>query len=572
MIKLLELTLINFLSHKNSSLNLTDYTGLVLIEGRTCDGHYSSNGAGKSTILEGIIYALTGDTLRGISVNDVVNRNAKKDTEVTLKFMKSDIIYTVSRYRKHHTHGDSLVLYKEGENISKRVNKETQKLLEDILGISYKVLISTMLLGEGLSSRFTQLSDPEKKSLIESTLNMNYDMNSLRSKVSVEQQRLKLEEERIQGQLSILREFSNLDVKASEESLKSFVEEEAKASKRMMECKAQLTDLQGSRGDLTSKIQLIQSSIYKLESLSREFDAKSKELVSYDEALLHVQNDSSPVCPLCQQSLHTDSSLNSVTSSYKMKRDTLKAEMSVIADTISGLPSIELLRMKFQELNTQLNSLDHRIADCNEELNNWNSRIIDLQYQQKNLQDKITQQGTSTEKIAELEEEESNIASDIRMYEYYYKLFSPTGIIVNIISEAIAYINERLSIYSEVLLEKDYRLHSLQGKIILRDSKGSSYQSLSNGEKRRLDISIQFALHDYVHTYCGLKMDTLFIDEILDTLDDIGVDNIFEVLRMKLSYCNLHSAFIITHNDSLKNKFDRVITVSKDIEGNSRLD
>ena len=219
MIKLSELRLKNFLSHVDTNLHLDDYEGLVLIEGQTTDGHYSSNGSGKSTLLEGIVYALTGDTLRGVSVNDVVNRNHKKNTCVSLNFSKGDTPYSISRYRKDDTNGDSLILFKNEEDISKRVNKETQKLLDDVLGISYKILVSTMLLGEGLSSRFTQLSDPEKKSLIESTLNLNYDMNKIRDKANEHLKKLKLEIARLEGEISVLSSYEETDLTTIEDSI-----------------------------------------------------------------------------------------------------------------------------------------------------------------------------------------------------------------------------------------------------------------------------------------------------------------------------------------------------------------
>ena len=99
MIKLTKLELKNFLSHVDTSLDLQDQNGLVLIEGKSSDGHYSSNGSNKSTLLEGIVYALTGDTLRGVGVNDVINRNNKKNTRVSLSFSKGDSHFEVSRYR-----------------------------------------------------------------------------------------------------------------------------------------------------------------------------------------------------------------------------------------------------------------------------------------------------------------------------------------------------------------------------------------------------------------------------------------------------------------------------------------
>ena len=85
MIELKSITLKNFLSHKDTYIDFTTYSGLSMIEGRTEDGHYSSNGSGKSTIFEGVYYALTGKTIRGLTADAVVNSVAKHDTVVSLK-------------------------------------------------------------------------------------------------------------------------------------------------------------------------------------------------------------------------------------------------------------------------------------------------------------------------------------------------------------------------------------------------------------------------------------------------------------------------------------------------------
>ena len=138
-----------------------------------------------------------------------------------------------------------------------------------------------------------------------------------------------------------------------------------------------------------------------------------------------------------------------------------------------------------------------------------------------------------------------------------------------ILEVAIAYINSSMDVYTEILLDKTYHLEFDKGKILLKDNTGASYQSLSNGEKRRLDLCIQFSLHDYTHIYCGASIDTLFLDEVLDTLDATGVNNIIEVLRLKMDYCKLSRILVISHNSSLKPYFDEIITVKKESDGNS---
>lgn len=571
MIRLNQLELTNFLSHVKTSIDMSQYEGLVLIEGITSDGHYSSNGAGKSTLLEGIVYALTGDTLRGVGVNDVVNRNYKKNTRVSLNFTRGDTEYAAIRYRKDDIRGDSLVLMKGPEDISKRVNKETQKSLDDILGISYKVLVSTMLLGEGLSARFTQLSDPEKKSLIESTLNLQYDMTAIRAKANARLSQLKLDKSNLEGRLSTLKELSALDVEKTRLSLEEIESQASQTDYGIESLQSRLNSLKSSKENIDSKISLLSSTLYKFDAIDRDIARIEAEIQRYTQELNSIETADDPHCTLCHQSLVSEESKLAVRSSYSEKISIAQGQLKDARNGLLLLPPRDVVEEKYKELSNELSNIDADIQAINQTIINLTNQMWTFRSQADQLRADLKRYEESTSDISSLEEESDRLTQEIEKYDYFYKLFSPTGIIVNILSDAIEYINTRLATYSEVLLEKSYAISFVKGKISLVDSKGSSYQSLSNGEKRRLDIAIQFALHDYVNTYCNMSMDTVFIDEILDTLDDVGVENIFDVLRLKLEYCHLKSIFVITHNNALKDKFDRVITVKKDSRGDSRV-
>lgn len=571
MIKLKELELNNFLSHVSTSLDLSSHEGLVLIEGKTADGHYSSNGAGKSSILEGIVYALTGDTLRGVSVNDVVNRNFKKNTRVSLSFDKGESDYIVGRYRKDDKFGDSIVLFEDGKDISKRVNKETQKTLEDILGISYKVLVSTMLLGEGLSSRFTQLSDPEKKSLIESTLNLSYDLAKIRESANSELKSLKLEAATLKGEMTTLESLLDTDIDLLQDSIydeRQCIEVYKKTIDTLNE---EYEELLKSIDSINPKIKLLTDTLHRSEGLAKQYTDLMQSNAYYQAERDKITSTQTPICSMCHQPLSSHESLSSVLETYNNYIQENVETLSKISDELSHLPDQPTLKLKLETLSKEQDEMIKKSRSLMQDMNEYRIKITNSEHEIKTSESMIQSSLDSSNRLEQCRQKEKDLMNQIEKYEYFYKLFSPTGIVVNILTDAIEYINTRLSTYSEVLLEKDYKINFLKGKISLVDSKGSSYQSLSNGEKRRLDISVQFALHDYVMMYCGLKMDTVFVDEILDTLDDIGVDNIFDVLRLKLEYCGLHSIYVITHNNSLKSKFDQVITISKDALGNSYL-
>ena len=571
MIKLKHLELVNFLSHVDTSVSLENYGGLVLIEGKTSDGHYSSNGSGKSTLLEGIVYAISGNTLRGVGVNDVVNRNYKKNTRVTLRFTKGDIDYQIDRYRKHEEYGDSIVFTREGENISKRVNKETQALIEDTIGISYKVLVSTILLGEGLSSRFTQLSDPDKKSLIESTLNLNYDMNALRAKANSELSQLKLTKSNLEGKISALEGYIDYDVDKAKEEITSLELSVANEMKLIEKKNTAIGEYNSEITQLVEKMQLLKSSIDKIDYLTREINNLDSENSRLVAELTNSEKCDNPRCTVCHQELSNEESREAFRASYKEKIDNLTNRIIETRSQLDSLPPRDILSNKYEEISMRVVTLRNEVANLTSDSRQLQSSVYRMKDEMANLKAIINNYSEANNNISNLKTELSDVESRYDVYDYFYKLFSPTGVIVSILSEAVSYINERISTYSEVLLDKRYELEFKKGKISLVDTSGASYQSLSNGEKRRLDISIQFALHDYVSMYCGMEMDCCCIDEILDTLDDIGVENIIDVLRIKLQYCSLNSIFVITHNDALKSKFDQIITVCKDEKGDSRV-
>lgn len=70
----------------------------------------------------------------------------------------------------------------------------------------------------------------------------------------------------------------------------------------------------------------------------------------------------------------------------------------------------------------------------------------------------------------------------------------------------------------------------------------SSYKSASQGERRRLDLSVLFALASF-----GTAEDsTIWLDEVLDGLDDRGVDQVCDVI---LELAEYRSIVVISHSE-----------------------
>ena len=115
-IEMIELGMRNFFSYGNNTsvINL-NRSKPTLIIGKNYDsainGMIDSNGAGKSTILNGIIYSLYGKTVGCDDADGVINDINKKDLEVYLIFKSNNIKYKITRYRKNKQLGGNGVKF-----------------------------------------------------------------------------------------------------------------------------------------------------------------------------------------------------------------------------------------------------------------------------------------------------------------------------------------------------------------------------------------------------------------------------------------------------------------------------
>jgi DNA repair exonuclease SbcCD ATPase subunit len=75
-----KLTIQNFLSIDRAEVELKD-RGLILVEGfNKTSNKFKSNGSGKTSIFEAIVYALYDTTTKGLKADEVINnKTAKKN-------------------------------------------------------------------------------------------------------------------------------------------------------------------------------------------------------------------------------------------------------------------------------------------------------------------------------------------------------------------------------------------------------------------------------------------------------------------------------------------------------------
>lgn len=563
MIELKSITLKNFLSHKDTYIDLTTYSGLSMIEGRTEDGHYSSNGSGKSTIFEGVYYALTGKTIRGLTADAVVNSVAKRDTVVSLKFHTNESSYEVVRTRKH-SKLPALALYRDQQDISCRTPTQTQSRIDELVGIAPDILSGVMILGEGMSSRFTSLSDPSKKSLLESTMILSHSIDELRDTAKSRLDTILLDKRSTQGSISsdesLLQYYDGMEV-SDEGTIGALLES---VTSRIELLEGSYDSSMEESKNLSKKLSVLKEARSNILGLKSQLSRVSSSMQAIDAKIADLESQESPVCPTCGQRLQT---LEKVVSTLSAERHDIHQQLVDLNSQLERFPPEETVVNKLEEIQSQSDKVERSLKEIRQTISDRMSEKINYEYKIKAFHERGEVVSRLTSELQVLNEKMTSLSKDEEVLTYLVKtVFSSTGVISDILRDVVDYIDQRLQVYNDLLQDKVFHITFSKGKIVL-ESESLSYQSLSSGEKKRLDISIQFALHDYVYTHCGIGFDTIFIDEILDSLDSVGVSNIIEVLNLKKSYCSLSRIFVITHNESLKDYFDSVLSIRKDSDG-----
>ncbi len=184
--KLLKLKAHNVFSIGTVQLDLKD-RGLLLITGWSDDDN-NGNMAGKSSVANHCIsWGMYGKTVHGIKADAVINTSIKnaKHCGVALHFEGVDgNTYRIYRARKPNC----LVLsvkregtYEVGsgvdptywDDLSKRNEKDTQELINALLGRDHKTFIQSDFFGQGRERSFLALPGSEQRAVIEEILPLN---------------------------------------------------------------------------------------------------------------------------------------------------------------------------------------------------------------------------------------------------------------------------------------------------------------------------------------------------------------------------------------------------------------
>ncbi|MBT6471096.1 MAG: hypothetical protein HOK52_07540 [Candidatus Marinimicrobia bacterium] len=170
MILFKSLTIKNFMSVGNITQGISFNNDLTLVLGENLDlgANGSRNGTGKTTIVNALSYALYGNALTKIKLGNLINKTNEKGMVVSIEFSKNGIEYKIERGRKPNI----LKLFigdQEIDDSAQGDNRETQKTIEDIIGLSHEMFKHIIALNTH-TEPFLNMKVADQRDIIEELL------------------------------------------------------------------------------------------------------------------------------------------------------------------------------------------------------------------------------------------------------------------------------------------------------------------------------------------------------------------------------------------------------------------
>jgi len=574
MITLKNITLRNFLSigQVTQAVNF-DRQELTLILGENLDlgGDGARNGTGKTTLIQGLSYALFGVPINSIRKDNLVNRTNAKNMMVTLEFSVEGIEYKIERGRKPNV----LRFYvnnslQKGMDDAQGENKETQASIEKVIHMSSDMFKHIVALNT-YSEPFLALKNNEQRDIIEQLLGITL----LSEKAEVIKGMLKDTKDGIQQE-----EFN---VKAIEEANKR-VKEQIDATKRRQKLWKMKHDEDLERLaidyqrlitiDIASELQAHKDlttynekrkaidDLNKIIARCVADEAKEQKLVI--KLTKEIDDLKNHTCYACGQEFHDQKHENVLAEKEKSLQE---AASQVLATNMQYLENTQAL----QDLGV-LGTMPVTHYDTEAQAIKHNSQLENLITQ---IENKSTEVDPYSEQIVEMENKAlqeinfdkiNKLTRTMEHQKFLLDLLTSKDSFVRkkIIDQNLSYLNGRLTHYLDkiglphnVIFKNDLQVE------ITELGRELDFDNLSRGERNRLILGLSFAFRDvWENLYSPIN--TLFIDELIDSgLDTMGVENAIAILK-DMSRRRKKSIWLVSHREELAGRVPNVLKVIKE--------
>lgn len=526
------------------------------------------NGAGKSTVLDALCFALFNKPFRNISKAQLVNSVNTNKALVEIEFTIGSKRYKVVRGIKPNV----FEIYANGEILNQdAASRDYQKYLEDgILKLNFRSFTQIVILGSASFTPFMQLSTAHRREIIEDLLDIKI-FSVMNDVLKAKQSDIKARLSDINGRLDVQK--AKIDVQ--EGYIKTLEDDKSKRrveiTNEVAKTNKEIHNHTANISNVMVHVELLESSIddattqHAKKEKYKEVGRKLRDKIDRARKALEFYNDHS-VCPTCNQSIGDDhkahavashtSKLNEVGGAIEQVTGELNQIEARLSDIAETQDQINNHKSEIIKINNQIIAAQRYVVKIQEEINVDESDTGNIDIEKAKLKHMALE-------IVELVGDKSDINEDKYYLDVAATLLKDTGIKTKIINQYLPVINKLVNKY---LAAMDFFVHfELDGAfnetIKSRHRDEFSYASFSEGEKQRIDLALLFAWRAIAKMKNSASTNLLMLDEVFDSSLDInGTDFVMALLNTISDDTNI---FVISHRDALFDKFSNVIRFEK---------
>jgi DNA repair exonuclease SbcCD ATPase subunit len=536
-----------------------------------------TNGSGKSTILDALTFVLYNKPFRKINKPQLINSVNEKDCLVEIEFSIGNKEYKVVRGIKPNI----FEIWVDGkvQDQDSAAQDQQKKLEEGILKLNYKSFTQTVILGSATFVPFMQLTSSNRREIVEDLLDIKIfsTMNNLlkermrRTNELIREYSIK--KDMIEDKIEMQQNFiTNLDESGKERIQRK--EDQVKS------IDSEIVELNGENETLIAKIQEelqpkleelnnTNTTLKKLSTIKAKLEQKIQILVSD-----HKFFQENSVCPTCTQSIENEFRLNKI-ADIEEKSKELNDGYRELEDAINVEQEKD---RQFLSYSTEINRLNNDISHNNVKITGLNKQIRNLGHEIQEITEQIQNRNTERQALENLikdletlEKERSAEKEQVNYYEFAHSLMKDGGVKSKIIKKYLPLMNQQINKYLQMM---DFYINFTldeEFKEVIKSPvhEDFSYESFSEGEKMRIDLSLLFTWRDIAKLRNSSSTNLLILDEIFDSsLDGAGTDFFTNIIRYVIQDAHV---FVISHKtDDLMDKFDKVMKFDK-VKGFSKL-
>jgi len=546
----------------DNELDLSDNTVTQII---------GTNGMGKSSIPLIIEEALYNKNSKGIKKADIPNRYVDNGYSISLSFKKDSNSYEVIINRKTNI---KIQLLHNGEDISSHTATNTYKSLQEIIGIDFKTFTQLVYQNTNTSLQFLTATDTNRKKFLIDLLHLEnyvqlFDLFKDAAKSSVanltafEAKMATIEKWLQDNKLSdttiLPLEEIEINTEEDEKELRSLQlknQNISEINKKIFQ-NNQYKDML-SKIDLTSVQSITATEKLSYDKLQGEMGGL-KQIAAGSKQAIEKMMKLGTHCHTCEQSIdqdHMQELVNAEQSKIddaRLRAAEIKEQIDIIMENNTQFDKKVKMQKEWEDLYRSIDStipaerlsgssIEERIAELLSRIEEAKSKLNATAKEnerrtKRNTRIQVIQEQTDSflqdlNKCKELFNDEQKIASNLEVLK---KSFSTNGLLAYKIENLVKELEELTNIYLAELSDGRFTLEFVvsNDKLNVQITDNGNIVdilALSSGELARVNTATLIAIRKLMSSISKSQINILFLDEVVNVLDDTGREKLVEVL------------------------------------------